>query len=168
MPSQVVFDVNQAGYQAAFFPAFGLVFFLIGAILATINHFRKKRASFAIKNTADRPSLYLPWLFMGFALLWSVGAFSSTYGDYRHLRDALNQGHCQVIEGPIEHFHAGSGERGDADDSFDIGGFRFSYSDSSVRAGFSQTQARRGPLREGLRVRIHAFQGEIARLEILP
>ena len=168
MPSQIVFDVNQAGYQAAFFPAFGLVFFLIGAVLATINHFRKKRGNLAIKNTVGQPAPYLPWLFMGFALLWSIGAFSSTYGDYRHLREALNQGQCQVIEGPIEHFHAGNGERGDADDSFDIGGSRFSYSDSSVGAGFSQTQARGGPLKNGLRVRIHAFQGEIARLEILP
>lgn len=168
MPSQVVFDVNQAGYQSAFFPAFGLVFFVIGAVLATINYSRKKRGTPAINSTAGQPAPYLPWLFMGFALLWSVFTFSSTYGDYRHLRDALNQGQCQVIEGPIEHFHAGSGERGDANDSFDISGSRFSYSDSIVGAGFSQTQARGGPLKEGLRVRIYAYQGQIARLEILP
>ena len=168
MPSQVVFDVNQFGYQSWWFPAFGLIFFVIGAVLAAINGFRKKRGAPVISNSAGQPAFYLPWFFMGFALLWSAATFASTYGDYRHLRDALNQGRCQVIEGTIEHFHAGSGERGDADDSFDISGSRFSYSDSTVGAGFSQTQARGGPLKGGLRVKVYAFQGNIARLEILP
>ena len=168
MPSQVIFDVNQAGYQSWWFPAFGVIFFVIGAVLATINGFQKKRGIPAIRNNVGQPAFYLPWFFIGFALLWSALTFASTYGDYRHLRDAFNQGRCQVIEGHIQHFHAGSGERGDADDSFDISGSKFSYSDSTIGAGFSQTQAHGGPLKEGLCVRIYASQGDIARLEILP
>lgn len=168
MEPKIVFDVNQAGYQMQLLPCVGLIFFFVGLILAVINYFRKKNGLTAISDRTGRINPLVPWIIMGFAILWFLGTLLSTYEDYRHLRDALNQGRCQVIEGPIEHFHAGTGERGDADDSFDIHGSRFSYSDSSAGAGFSQTQARGEPLKDGLRVRIHAFQGEIARLEILP
>ncbi|HXC16558.1 MAG TPA: hypothetical protein VNV60_03870 [Holophagaceae bacterium] len=170
MPSQVVFDVNQAGYQSAWFPAFGLIFFLIGAVLAIINRTRAKRGDPAISNNSGTPAPFLPWLSMGFSLLWSLATFSSTYGDYRHLRDALNQGGCQKVDGQIEHFHPANDEgRGrQIEESFDVQGAHFSYSAAGVSAGFNQIQAHGGPLKEGLRVRIYAFQGQIARLEILP
>lgn len=168
MAPRLISDINQAGYQAWWFPALGLIFFLIGLALMAINRFRKMRVVPAISSRAGQPAPYLPWLFMGFALLWSGFAFASTFNDYRELREALNHGRCQMIEGSIEHLHTGSGERGDTDDWFDIHGSRFSYSDNITVPGFGQTQARGGPLKEGMRIRIYAYQGQIARLEILP
>ena len=166
MDSKIVFDINQAGYHSWWFPASGLIFFVIGAVLALINRARAKRNASAISDRSGTRAPFLPWLCMGFSLLWSLGTFASTYGDYRNLRDAFNQGQCQVVEGPVEHFHAGSGNRGDASDSFEVRGTPFTCS-GSVEAGFGQIQSEGSPLREGLLVRISAYQGQIAKLEIL-
>ena len=49
---------------------------------------------------------------------------------------------------------------------FSVAGRRFSYSDYVVTAGFRQTTAHGGPIREGLRVRVTHAGNTILRLEV--
>ena len=51
-------------------------------------------------------------------------------------------------------------------ESFVVAGTRFKYAGAVATAGFTQMRSEGGPMRDGLQVRIHHLQGEIARLEI--
>ncbi|HET8714554.1 MAG TPA: hypothetical protein VFM16_01935, partial [Holophagaceae bacterium] len=139
-----------------------------GFVLLLVNRGRRRAGRPAVRNNAVEPAPYLPWLFLGFGLLWAFGTFVGTFGDYRHLKRALNEGRCQVIEGWISGYHAGSGDRGDADDTFQLGAIRFSMSDSTIGPGYQATERGGSPLRNGVHVRIWMDHGQIARLERLP
>lgn len=168
MAPEVLFDINQAGYRMAWFSAFGLLFAGIGFVLLLVNRGRRRAGRPAVRNNAGEPAPYLPWLFLVFGLLWAFGTFVSTFGNYRHLKRALNEGRCQVIEGWISGYRAGSGERGDANDTFTVGVDRFQLSGNTISAGFQGTQRSGSPLKDGTHVRIWMDRGEIARLERLP
>ncbi|HZU53742.1 MAG TPA: hypothetical protein VFF77_07585 [Holophagaceae bacterium] len=168
MHPQVVFDIGQVGYQASPFVILGLVFFVIALVWFLVNFSKKKRALAIAKSPWGNLAPYMRALAVGFAATWTAVVFISTYPGYHHLRDALAQGRCQATEGRVEHFHTGTGDRGSTEESFDVRGVHFSYFGSSMGSGFSQIQAEGGPMKEGLHVRIFAYQGVIARLEILP
>jgi hypothetical protein len=55
---------------------------------------------------------------------------------------------------------------GHADESFVVGGRRFSYSDYSVTPGFNNTRSHGGPIDNGVYVRITHRGNTILRLEI--
>lgn len=51
-------------------------------------------------------------------------------------------------------------------ESFDVRGVKFWYSDNVVIAGFNQTAFYGGPIREGLLVKIWYWNGQILLLQI--
>ena len=55
---------------------------------------------------------------------------------------------------------------GHSDESFVVGGRRFSYSDFVVTSGFHNAASHGGPIREGLYVRVTYLGNLILRLEI--
>jgi hypothetical protein len=67
--------------------------------------------------------------------------------------------------GPVTDFRPMPRE-GHADESFVVGGRRFSYSDYSVTPGFSNTRSHGGPIDNGVYVRITHRDNTILRLEI--
>lgn len=168
MTPEVLFDIHQTGYRDAWFSGLGLVFVGIGIVLLLVNLARGRRGLPALRNNAGEPAPYLPWVCMGFGLLWSAGTLLGTLGESRRLKAALDEGRCQVVEGLISGYHAGSGDRGDAEDTFQVGAVRFQLSDATMAPGFQQTQRSGSPLKNGIHVRIWVNQGEIARLERLP
>jgi hypothetical protein len=168
MLAEVVFDVRQAGYDSWWFPAFGLLFFAFGLVLFAINQGLKRLGLPAIPNRSGKPAPWLPLVFIGFSLLWSLGTFYTTFSGYRHLRTALELGQCRVVEGRIENFHPENPSRGGSDESFDVSGVHISYSANVVSPGFHTTCAKGSPIRDGMRVRIYSKERDIARLEILP
>jgi hypothetical protein len=56
--------------------------------------------------------------------------------------------------------------RGPRNQSFVVGGQRFSYSDYRMTAGFNNTRSHRGPIDNGVYVRITHRGNTILRLEI--
>ncbi len=158
MTYRIVFDLTQSGYRSWWFPAFGLLFVAIGVVLIVLSH----------RGVIDRSSPWKavsPYLFFGFALLWSAGAFASTFGEYRRLRHAIETGQAQVVEGVVTNFVPMPYE-GHASESFSVDGRRFAYSDYVVTAGFNNTSSHGGPIRAGLHVRITFVDATIVRLEI--
>jgi hypothetical protein len=158
MNYEVVFDVAQSGYRDWRFAAAGLPFLAIGVTWLV---WRRRHPD--PKLTGWR-RLH-PWFMTGFALVWSTVAFAGTYSAYRSLRGALERGECATVEGVVEHFVPGDAG-GHPDESFDVGGRRFEYSDFMITGGFNNMRSHGGPMQEGLHVRIASVGGVIARIEV--
>lgn len=174
MKYEVVFDVAQAGYRNWWFPACGLLFL---GFCILIKFFAKQMAEKPFQfgeivptpNPTKPPSksrLLPPICLTVFCLLWVVLAFTGTLTDYLNLREAIDSGRYEIVEGKVTDFTPGGEWRGHTTESFLVKGKRFEYSWYSVTAGFNQTEPHGGPVREGLWVRIAHVNGEIARLEI--
>src|SRR5947208_38201 len=79
------------------------------------------------------------------------------------LAAAFRAGKCSVVEGTVTDFHA-MPANGHGIESFLVGGKRFQYSDYIITSGFHQTTSHGGPVRDGLRLRIHYLGSNIAKL----
>lgn len=156
---KTVFDVTQSGYRQWWFPAAGLIFIVVGLALPFLI-----RIGFFRRPAAWMES-WFPAVFVGFAVLWTLGSLALTATDYLGLAADLRHGRCEVVEGVVEQFDPMPYE-GHKDESFVVGGHRFHYSDYEVSAGFNQSASHGGPIREGLPVRIHYRGDEIAKLEV--
>ena len=154
MEYELVFDVARGGYTNWPFAAGGILFVIIGIGLV---FFRRSLPS----NT----SKFFPYLFLGFAVVWTLIAFFATTGGYSRLASALREGRCEVTEGVVSDFHP-MPYGGHEMEWFVVNDKRFEYSDYVVTAGFNNTASHGGPMRKGLRVRIHYRGNDIARLEI--
>lgn len=149
---RVVFDVTQTA-PAWWFPAFGLIFVIVGAVQW---RFRQRgslrRAVFA-------------GFFLAFSVLWTIGAGVGVFSQHFRAQRMLENGEAQLVEGRVEDF-AFTGK----DERFVVGGVRFDYSDYRINAGFNNTSGRGGPMRAGLMARIHYIrareQALILKLEI--
>jgi hypothetical protein len=150
----VVFDVTQSGYRQWWFPAFGLIFVAVGSGML---FFRRRLPA--------RTPRFFPYVFLGFAIVWTLGAFVGTLRDYLRLNSALREGRCEVIAGVVSDFHP-MPFNGHQMEWFTVGDRRFQYSDFVVSAGFNNTASHGGPIHKGVQVRVHHFGNEIARLEV--
>jgi hypothetical protein len=154
MDYTVVFDVTQCGFRNWWFPAFGLMFVVVGIGLFFFRH----------RFSTPTPQFF-PYAFLGFAILWTVVAFADTARSYSSLASALREGRCDIVAGKVTQFHPMPASGHDTE-RFVIGNRQFKYSDYIVSPGFNNTSSHGGPIRDGLRVRIHYVGNDIARLEI--
>jgi hypothetical protein len=144
----VVFDVADAGYKSISSPAFGLIFVAIGIMLVMS---RRPIRRWNERGTVAR--LIFPFGFLTFATVLTVGAFVSTYADYRAASSARQDNSARVVEGVVTDFKP-MPAAGHAMESFCVSGVCFRYSDYVVTAGFNQTSSHGGPIRDGLPVRV--------------
>ncbi|HTV49017.1 MAG TPA: hypothetical protein VMG59_11300 [Phycisphaerae bacterium] len=154
MPYVTFFEITQKPYQW-WFPAFGLIFVLIGTILVW-NGRRKK---------TETTKKLVGYFILLFASLWVFCAFVLTFFEYRQCINAYRNGNYAVVEGRVENFHPMPYE-GHSDETFTVGNESFSYSDYDIQPGFNQAASHGGPIRDGLQVRIAYYDGQILRLEI--
>lgn len=154
MEYNLVFDVSQTGFRQWPFAAFGLIFVAIGTAMV-----------FFRRRLPPRTPGFFAFVFLGFAIFWTVSAFVSTSRDYSRLASAFREGRCEVTEGVVSDFHP-MPHSGHEMEWFVVGGKRFQYSDYIVSAGFNNTASHGGPIRKDLQVRVHHLGNDIARLEI--
>jgi hypothetical protein len=102
-----------------------------------------------------------------FSVVWTVTSLYALLSDYSHKCGSLRDRDFAIVEGTVRHFAPRasiglpfSGE------TFEVGDHRYEYSDFFLHAAFNNTQMHGGPIREGLQVRIHDVDGQIARLEV--
>ena len=160
MTYTTVFDLARAGFGDWWFPASGLLFVAIGAGLLL-----RRRTPPAWGSGRPASSRFVAWAMLGFAAVWSLTAFTSTYGEYRRLRAAEQQGELRTVEGPVQDFHPMPWS-GHAMERFCVQGRCFAYSDFVVTAGFHRTAAYGGPMRAGLPVRVSYLGDAIVKLEV--
>ena len=160
MEYRVVFDVASAGYKSWSFPAFGLVFVVVGAGLVA---FRKNLPGWWGKHPTA--SNVFAFFFLGFAMLWTVVSFVATYYDYSSLSTAEQTNRVRVVEGIVTKFKP-MPATGHAMERFCVSDKCFEYSDNVITAGFNNTSSHGGPIREGLPVRVSYVGNSITKLEV--
>lgn len=154
---QVVFDARDQGIRPWEGPGFGLLFVAIGACWLTY-----RRAWPVARNRFDAA---FPYVWTGFAVLWTLAVSAVVMHDYLALVNALEEGRYDVVEGPVEQF-VPMPKEGHTSERFVVDGRRYSYSDFEITTAFNNTSSHGGPIRQGLRVRIFDVNGNIARLEV--
>lgn len=159
MEYRTVFDVAEVGYKAWQFPAFGLIFIVIGGVLVAS---RKKTVRW---KTRTRESSAFAFCSFGFAVLWTLIAFFSTYSEYSSLSKARATNNVQVAEGLVTSFKP-MPSTGHSMEHFCVSGVCFEYSDYVVTGGFNNTSSHGGPIREGLPVRVTYVGHSIVKLEV--
>jgi hypothetical protein len=155
-----VFDASRPSWHNLGFVAFGLIFVAIGLVLVFVPGIAERFARFP--KSLRRP---FAWFYLVFAVIWTTFAGSSVLLDALSARQSLQDRTCEIVTGPVTHFHPMPYDGHDLE-SFDVQGQRFAYSDFIVSAGFNRTTSHGGPIREGLPVRICHLDGEILRLEV--
>lgn len=108
---------------------------------------------------------FVGYFMVVFACIWSVFAFSKTYGEYAGLRSDYRKGRFLVVEGNVTNFHPMPYE-GHQEECFSVQTETFCYSDYVITGGFNNTASHGGPLREGLPVRVSYIGNAIVRLEV--
>lgn len=103
------------------------------------------------------------YFWIGFASLWTIGAFAITGSEYFLYRDIMKNKKYKEVEGIVENFDP-MPYSGHKHESFTVKGIQFKYSDYVVSAGFNTTKSHGGPLDKGKFVRIRYFKGEILQL----
>jgi hypothetical protein len=133
--------------------AFALV--ALGASASMALHRRGARGGTAILAAAA-----------GLAVFFAVRTL-----DHRRAHDACmeaaRRGNGRVIEGVVEDFHPlRSVWQRPWYESFVVGGVTVRYPLLSQGCGFHRTMLEGGPIREGMRVRLREWKGEILKVEI--
>lgn len=160
MHYHTVFDVATAGYKSWTFPASGLIFIAIGAVLVANRKNLPGRWS-----KRPKASNAFAFFFLGFAVLWTLSSFLSTYGEYTTLSTASESDGRKVVEGAVTDFRP-MPVTGHAMEKFCVSGACFEYSDYVITGGFNNTSLHGGPIREGLQVRVTYVDNAIVKLEI--
>ena len=150
----VVYDITRDGYSGWVGIGLGLAFMLCAAVCCVARRY------FRPANLRFMPCLFIP-LSCCWIILWIL----HTVPGHLSLRSALQRGHCAVVEGVITNFQP-MPSTGHGAESFTVNGVHFSYSDFIITPGFHRTNYRKGPVSDGLHVRIHYRGQDIARLEI--
>jgi hypothetical protein len=152
-----IFDAAAEPLRNWWFPAFGLIFVAMGILLV----FKPEALSTRVVQRAG-----FRWFVLIFAVGWTVVSGLAIGLDSYKASSALRTGNYKVVEGRVENFKpmpwAGHG-----DETFDVNGVHFAYSDYVVTAGFNNSASHGGPMRDRLPVRItYKGDGEILRLEV--
>ncbi|SRR6266566_1061850 len=143
-------------YEPSFtwwFPAAGLVLVAVGAGIGLLG---------------KRSVRSIGFVFAGLAMLWVIGSAAMMVSFYSEAKAAAHSPDTPVVEGIVENFKPAPYE-GHQDESFDVRGVSFSYSDYVITGGFRQTVSHGGPIRSGVPVRIHYNPNEhnlIVKLEV--
>ncbi|WP_295450449.1 hypothetical protein [uncultured Thiodictyon sp.] len=160
MDYRTVFDIADAGYKSGWFVSFGLIFVAAGTWLVAT----RKRLPGGWGKHPTASNLFA-FFFLGFAVLWTLGAFFSTYGAYSSLSQARRLHQVSIVEGLVTNFKP-MPLTGHAMERFCVSDVCFEYSDYVVVAGFNTTTSHGGPIGEGLPVRISYVGNAIVKLGV--
>lgn len=147
-----LFDLQQSGFRGWDFASSGLIFVAIGVVILFAPRIIKALKISFFDFGSWRQKIF-PYFFVGFAFLWTIIAFTSTYLPYRQHLDLMQNNGCRMVEGPVVDFVPMPFE-GHANESFDVRGVRFSYSDYEITDAFNNSASHGGPIRAGEVVRI--------------
>jgi hypothetical protein len=127
-----------------------------GALLSIVFAWRKRRW-----GTLAVVALWgLFWNYLILPASWTI------YHDHRRAQEQLRNGDSEVVEGTVEQFHP-MPHHGHSLESFTVNGVRFDYSDfDESKPGFNNTTSHGGPIRAGMRVRIHYSGRSILQIEV--
>jgi hypothetical protein len=162
MVYKVVFDLSNVGYMDVAWPyvAGGCIFTLIGIWGVMYAH----RVSIFGHFSRTWRRLF-SFIFLSFAIAWSVFTFIFTYSQFKSIKDPYQKGNYHIVEGIVTNFIP-MPYSGHSEECFTVDARRFCYSDYGTTPGFNNTQSHGGPIKPGLCVRISYIGNVIVKLEI--
>ena len=158
--ARVVYDLDREGFSE-----WPFLLALCGLALLSVAFiiYDRRRPRAGLQGAYRRVFLY------AFALMaWTIAipGVLDMLSAYRTNVRALREGQYERVEGIVQHFvPAPAG--GHRDETFDVAGHHYAYSDFVVVPGYHRSQSHGGVVREGARVRIADLNGTILRLELL-
>ena len=169
MTSSVVFDITQANWQSNINWAPVAFYVVLGSIKLVMNMLYKRKAitEHGFSWFYDKVTRALPFILLVFGFAVAALYARRAHADYTALRSAYEKGQCEITDGTIEHFVPGRYTKYDSLESFDIGTKQFAYPSPGNTAAYKTTAADGGPMKNGLHVRIHRCEGDIARIDII-
>ena len=162
MTYKTVFDAAHQSTPLFSFPAFGLIFLLVGALVAWKPALLNEMVS---ENRVWINPRYFGMIFMVFAFFWMLIGYSAIAGQQGQGAAELRDPNLHVVEGTVENFDP-MPFGGHKYESFDVAGHHFRYSDFIITAGFHNTASHGGPLKAGLQVRLSYVGNDILRIEV--
>ena len=139
----------------------------LGGIVAGkrwLNSLRRSTAHDLLSATLAPAAL----MFVGMA--FAIFGLGFGLGTWVYLSTRFALGAFTTVEGAIHEFHPGDPD-GHREESWQVatpaGTFTFTYSPSTVLAGYAAPTPPGGPLHDGAQVRVAQIHGRIARLEVL-
>lgn len=100
-------------------------------------------------------------IFLSF--IWTMVIWIAGASHYLKAKEALEKGTYMEVEGVVTDFSPAPRE-GHQNESFNVNGVHFEYSDFEIDYGFQQSKSHGGPIDKGVFVRIHYLDGRILRL----
>lgn len=158
----VVFDIRTADFAAWF------VFTPLGILLAAlfIELVRRRRAIRGFVASPRDPRM-AGFLLASVALVGVTGyQLRAYFAEETSLVHVLNTGQARIVEGEITDYTP-QAWTGRPLESFRVGGERFSFDGFGATPAYHKRVRNGGPLREGMRVRLFEFRGNILRVEVL-
>ena len=149
-----VFEVGQNDYRALPLMFIGSVLVAVGVILVLLRH--------CLDSKLPK---WFPYIFLGGSVYLMFSTSSTTHARSASLAATLRDGRCEIIDGIVSDFHP-MNYSGHEEEWFVVDGKRFEYSDYIVSPGFNNTASHGGPIRKGIRVRVHYRGNDIAKLEV--
>jgi hypothetical protein len=160
MTLRTVFDAGQQALPTGWTVSFVLA--CVGALLV----FRPALMQEILPNGLQgRARTIFSWFFFLSTTAITILVFSSENTAYSATKVALATGNYNVVEGRVTNFDP-MPYQGHKNESFDVNGQHFSYSDFIETAGFHNAASRGGPIRDGLYVRVSHIGNLILRLEV--
>jgi hypothetical protein len=147
-----VFDLADTAYKDWSFPAFGLIFVSIGLVLFVAPRLMRM-TGIPFFDFRSRRFTVFRFLYLGFALFWTITAFAGTFLPYWKHRAMVRDNACRMVEGTVDNF-VPMPATGHADESFSVADVPFAYSDYAESDGFNNAASLGGPIRAGQYVRI--------------
>ncbi|MCH9809335.1 MAG: hypothetical protein K0U74_16540 [Alphaproteobacteria bacterium] len=151
---KLYFDVVDNGFDLWWAGPFGLLFVAFSIFLVRFE--RRRRGNWIMQGYA--------WFFLLFSSAWTGLATWGPISDYLSVASAVANGKFLVVEGTVSNFSFKPDGRKKTE-RFCVGESCFSYHEYQSLY-FHQTAENRGPIHNGIRVRIGHINGRIVRLEI--
>src|SRR5260221_3336043 len=147
-----VFDVLDSGFKDWSFSAIGLIVCAIGIAIVLFPRIIKA-TGIPFLNLESKWQKVFRYFILGFAVLWTALAFSGTYFAHLQHQALVREGRCRIVEGPVENF-VPMPFSGHPEESFDVSGVPFKYSEYAVTDAFNNTSSHGGPINKESYVRI--------------
>ncbi|WP_419690138.1 hypothetical protein ACN22W_37605 [Burkholderia theae] len=155
---RILFDYANSGFANWAVLAFGPCLVAVGIVVVRF------RNDLPVQAPAFMRKVF-PFVWLGFAIMWTAIAFGSTYGTTHCLRSAIAAGEVRMVEGEVSAFEP-MPYAGHAMERFCVGQACFPCSDYVMTGGFNNTASHGGPIRAGLPVRVNYVDDVIVKLEV--
>lgn len=157
MPADNYQTIFELGFRTFPWTAVGgpLIFIAAGFLLFRISSFFKRKTFYAAFGM----------IFASLATLIFLVSLMFFIPRFLTLRHAYVSGRSNVVSGAIQDFHQAPA-LGPASESFSVQGVLFSYNAVDDTPCFHDAPLHRGPIREGLNVRIHYDGDCIQKVEV--